>query len=109
MGFSYDHEQFVNKNKSIARAYSVDRKDSKLERKGFSRLNRDSEASCYSCKLKNKCAEFRNRTRGGTLGAASFGGNEQMICDRYQPAPTDRRGMSDKQVKSLLKNAKRGL
>jgi hypothetical protein len=109
MAFSFDHDRFANKNKSLARAYNVERKDSSLERKGYSRLNREGEASCFNCKLKNKCIEYRNRTRGGSSGAVSFGGSERMICDRYQPAPSDRRGMTNKQVKSLLKNVKRGL
>ena len=42
------------------------------------------------------------------MGAVSFSGNEEFICDRYIPAPADKKTMSDKQIKSLLKNFKKG-
>jgi hypothetical protein len=109
MNYNYDHDRFAGKNKSIARAYEVDKSDSGLERKGFSRFKRAEEASCFNCKTKSKCADFRARTHGGAQGAVSFGGNDALICDRFVPAPPEKKNMSNKQIKSLLKNAKRGL
>jgi len=108
MNYDIDHDRFVNKNKSIARAYDVDSRDSQMERKGFSRIQRQSEASCFNCKLKGKCSEFRGRRTGGSAGAVSFGGEEKMICNRFVPAPAESKSMSNKQIKSLLKNVKRG-
>ncbi len=108
MNYDVDHDRFVNKQKSIARAYDVDSRDANMERKGFSRFQRQQDASCFNCKLKGKCSEFRLKRSGGTGGAVSFGGDEKLICDRFVPAPSERKGMSDRQIKSLMKNVKRG-
>jgi hypothetical protein len=109
MNYNYDHDRFVHKNRSIAQGYSVDKKDASLEDKGFSRVERQADASCFNCKMKSKCPEFRAKRSGGTSGAVSFGGDEKFICLRYIPAPVENRSMSQKQIKSLLKQAKRGL
>jgi hypothetical protein len=108
MNYNYNHERFVNKNKSIASGYFVDKHDKELEEKGFSRHQRQEDASCFNCKLKAKCSEFRTKRTGGSLGVASFDGRENFICDRYIPAPVKKKAMSDRQIKSLLKNIKKG-
>lgn len=109
MNFDYDHDRFVAKNRMLAGADEIDRRDKKLESKGFSRLKREQEASCFNCKFKGKCADFRAKRSGGTKGAVSFGGDNDgtMLCDRYEPAPVKSRNMSDRQIKSLMKNFKR--
>lgn len=107
MNFNYDHESFVRKNKSFERSYSLDQHDNSMEKKGFSRQKREEDASCFNCKLKKKCSEFRVKRSGGAVGAASFTGNEKFICDRYSPAPPDNKTMNDKQIKSLLKNIRK--
>ena len=104
MAFDIDHERFVAKNKRLASANEYSRRDRSLERKGFSHLNRQQEASCYNCKMKRKCPEFRAKTTGGTKGVVSYGGNEVFVCDKYEPAPLQNRSMSRKQIKSLMKN-----
>ena len=108
MNYDVDHERFANKQRSIARAYEVDNKDAQMERKGFSRVQRQQDASCFNCKLKGKCTEFRAKRSGGSTGAVSFGGDEKFICARYVPAPAEAKSMSNKQIKSLMKNVKRG-
>jgi hypothetical protein len=108
MNFNYDHEKFVNKNRAIAGGYVIEKTDDALEKKGFSRYERQQDASCFNCKLKPKCAEFRSKRSGGALGAVSFGGSERFMCDRYVPAPSQEKNMSDRQIKSLLKNTKKG-
>jgi hypothetical protein len=107
-GWSIDHDRFVNKNRSMARGFEVETRDSKMEGKGYSFLKRRQEASCFQCKRKSKCIEFRSRRTGGSKGVVSFGGDETFICDRFEPAPAQQRGMSDKQIKALMKNVKRG-
>jgi hypothetical protein len=106
---SIDHDRFVEKNRSIARSQEIEVKDEALAKKGYSFLERQREASCYTCKSKRKCPEFRSKQTGGTTGVVSFGGDEKFICSRYMPAEVESRSMSTKQIKSLLKNAKRGL
>ncbi|MBD3421129.1 MAG: hypothetical protein GF398_13515 [Chitinivibrionales bacterium] len=105
-----DHDSFVEKNRRMATADSFQRRDRDLEKKGFSQTRRAQEASCFNCKFKPKCPEFRKKRTGSTNGAASFGGDERLYCDKYQPVPANEsRSMSKKQIKSLLKNVKRKL
>lgn len=107
-GSYIDHDRFVMKNRLLASADEMGRRDAALEKKGFARVDRQKEASCYNCKSKKKCAEFRTKRTGGTTGAVSFGGDERMVCDKFEPAPAENRGMSKTQIKSLLKNVKKG-
>jgi hypothetical protein len=109
MNRSIDHDRFVEKNRYTAKSQEIEVKDEALARKGYNFLERQREASCYSCKTKRKCPEFRAKQTGGTSGVVSFGGDEKFICTRYTPAEMVSRSMSSKQIKSLLKNAKRGL
>ena len=106
---SIDHESFVEKNRSIAHSQEVFEKDKAMEKKGYTYLQRQQEASCFNCKSKQKCPEFRSKKTGGTSGVVSFGGDEKFLCGRYAPAAFENRSMSQKQIKSLLKNVKRGL
>jgi hypothetical protein len=108
MSFAYDHERFVAKNKSLASAEDIKRRDDLLEKKGFDYLKRQEKTSCFNCKMKTGCSEFKARRSGGAKGVVSFGGDESFLCDKYVPAPTREKSLSDKQIKSLLKNAKKG-
>ncbi|NLD98536.1 MAG: hypothetical protein GX640_01565 [Fibrobacter sp.] len=109
MSFAYDHEKFVAKNRSLAAAEEIKKKDDILDKKGYSHLKTNQEGSCFNCKMKQNCSEFKAKRSGGSLGVVSFGGDKNFVCDRYVPAesPTSKT-MSDKQIKSLLKNIKRG-
>jgi len=108
MNYSYDHERFVSKNRSLASAEELKRKDENLEKKGFSHLNRNKDASCFNCKMKQNCTEFKAKRKGGASGVVSFGGEQNFICKKYTPAESQAKSMSDKQIKSLLKNIKKG-
>lgn len=107
MGFE-DHDRFVAKNRSLAAAEEIGRRDEAMEKKGYSYLKQQRDSSCFNCKMKSTCREFGARRSGGTSGVVSFGGDERMICDRYEPAERQQKTMTDKQVKSLLKNVKKG-
>jgi len=110
MNSNYDHDRFVMKNRATAAGDEMGQRDRKLEQQGYSRVERQKEASCFNCKTKSKCAKFKGKMTGGTKGVVSFGGtNEHMICDKYVPAPAQSRTMNDKQIKALMKNFKRGL
>jgi hypothetical protein len=108
MGHSIDHDRFVEKNKSLAAAEEMNRKDEILEKKGFSHLKSEKEGSCFNCKMKQNCSEFKAKRSGGASGVVSFGGDQTFICSRYTPAESQSKGMSDKQIRSLLKNVKKG-
>ena len=108
MNWSNDHERFVAKNRSLASADEVKRKDEALGKKGYTQIKRGNEGSCFNCKMKQTCVEFKARRTGRSTGAVSFGGDQNFVCDRYQPASTEPKTMSKKQIKSLLKNVKKG-
>lgn len=108
MSFNADHDRFVAKNRQLASASEMETRDRAMEKKGFDRMQRQQEASCFNCKKKSKCVEFRMRSTGGTSGAVSYGGDEKFVCKNYEAQPTQSRGMSDSQIKALLKNAKKG-
>lgn len=109
MNWSNDeHERFVAKNRSMASADEIRRRDSTLEKKGYTQMKREGEGSCFNCKAKKTCVEFRSRRSGRSSGVVSFGGDQNFICDRYEPASKDPKTMSNKQIKSLLKNVKKG-
>ncbi|MBD3347497.1 MAG: hypothetical protein GF401_20770 [Chitinivibrionales bacterium] len=101
-----DHDRFVAKNRMLANAYESDRRGRKGQ-KGHSDGEGNKKVSCFTCRKRKKCPDFRGKRSGGAAGAASFGGNESLICDKYESAPTENKNMSDKQIKSLLKNMKK--
>jgi hypothetical protein len=107
MGFADDHDRYVAKNRSLANAEESERRQKALENKGYGHL-RERDASCFSCKAKQTCREFAARRTGGTSGVVSFGGDQKMICDRYELAAKENKGMTPKQVKALMKNVKKG-
>jgi hypothetical protein len=104
-----DHDQIVEKNRATARSYETDARDKALAEKGYDVQQRQAEASCFNCKMKQTCPQFKAKRTGGTSGVVSFGGDQKFICDRYTPNPSPTKTLSNKQVKSLLKNAMRGL
>jgi hypothetical protein len=105
--FAVDHDRFVAKNRMMAAAEEGERKDRALEKRSDGQAPR--KASCFNCRLKGKCPEFRANRTGYSTGAASFGGDQRVVCDKFDPAPNEKKGMSDKQIKSLLKNFRRSL
>jgi len=107
MGFD-DHDRFVAKNRSLAQAEDLAKRDDALEKKGYSYLREREDSSCFNCKTKQTCREFAAKRSGGASGVVSFGGGERMICDKYLPAEKAQKAMSGKQIKSLLKNVKKG-
>lgn len=109
MSSTDDHERYLSKNKSLAAANEMEKRDRSMESKGFNQIQRQEEASCFNCKRKGKCVEFRSKRTGSTTGVASYGGHEKIVCARYEPVPAENKGISDRQIKSLLKGAMRGL
>jgi hypothetical protein len=106
MNRNIDHDHFVAKNRSLAIAEEIKQRDEAFEKKG-STVTRDNR-SCFNCKMKQGCSEFKAQRSGRATGVVSFGGDEKFVCDRHVPAPAQARSMSDKQIKALLKNIKKG-
>lgn len=101
-----DHDRFVAKNRALAGAEDIKRRDEEYEKSGTQ--NNQRSGSCFNCKMKQGCSEFKARRGGRSTGVVSFGGDQSFVCDRYVPAPSKGRSMSDKQIKALLKNIQKG-
>jgi hypothetical protein len=107
MNRNIDHDRFVAKNRAFALAEDVKRRDEEnVKRDG--ELKSQPKGSCFSCKMKQGCSEFKARRSGRSTGVVSFGGDESFVCDRYVPGASRARSMSDKQIKALLKNIGKG-
>lgn len=105
------HDRFVRKNAALASGYQIGRKDKKMEEMGKSRLEGEKEASCFNCKFRNKCKTFDKLRTGGTDGVVSYGGDSRegnYLCDKYEAMVSKKNSMSEREIKSLLKNAKMG-
>jgi hypothetical protein len=107
MNRNIDHDRFVAKNRALAGAEDVKRRDEEYGKKEGSSLTQV-RGSCFKCKMKQGCSEFKARRSGRSSGVVSFGGDESFVCERFIPAPSQSRSMSDKQIKALLKNVKMG-
>ncbi|MCU0608706.1 MAG: hypothetical protein MUF22_02930 [Chitinispirillaceae bacterium] len=101
-----DHDHFVAKNKSLAMAEDVNRRDDEKNKKAGE--PRPEKRTCFNCKMKTGCSEFKARRTGRATGVVSFGGDESFVCDRHVPAPAQNRGMSAPQIKALMKNVMKG-
>ncbi|MBD3239370.1 MAG: hypothetical protein GF331_02205 [Chitinivibrionales bacterium] len=107
-GFNRDHDHYVLKNRMLAAAEERGNKERQGDTKTAGTRPRDK--SCFTCKLKKTCTQFRAKRSGGASGVVSFGGaDEAWACERYEPAPQQNRGMNNKQIKSLMKSFKRAL
>lgn len=104
-GFNRDHDHYVMKNRMLAGAEQLDRK-SRRRADGKTEVSERKKA-CFNCKLKRGCRDFRAKRSGGADGVVSFGGSQDsMVCDRYEPE-TEKRGMDNKQIRSLMRGFKR--
>jgi hypothetical protein len=107
MNRNIDHDRFVAKNRALAGAEDVRRRDEEYEKRDGTQRNQR-RGSCFTCKMKQVCSEFRARRSGRSTGVVSFGGDESFVCEKYSPAPARNRSMSDRQIKALLKNIRMG-
>ena len=107
MNRNIDHDRFVAKNRAFALAEDVKRRDEEYVKKEGA-AGAQQRGSCFSCKMKQGCSEFKARRSGRSTGVVSFGGDESFVCERYTPGAAQRRSMSDKQIKALLKNISKG-
>jgi hypothetical protein len=107
MLFNHDHERYVAKNRALSSGTDL------LGRRGTDQKRatdtaRPPRESCFNCKERKSCQEFRSRRGGRGTGVVSVGGSiEDMKCAKYQFSAEEKRGMSSKQIKSLMRNFNR--
>ena len=105
-----DHERFLLKNKSMAQGYSLAGMQDKLEKKMGDDPTKPKTMSCFNCRKKNKCTEFKAKSSGGASGVVTIGSDTTFLCDKYQPFQTSKKEkpLSKKQVKNMMKAALKG-
>lgn len=108
MDFSGD--RFIEKNLSLGKAYQQDAaKGRTVVRKDLGGAAKEEAQSCWNCKVRNKCDQFRKWRTGGTAGVVSVGQDEQFWCTKWIQDPVGKvNSVSDKDVKSMLKGAMKG-
>jgi hypothetical protein len=108
MDFSDD--RFMSKNQSLANAFETDRTKGKtVVRSQFGADAKEEAQSCYNCKTRQKCDKFRTWRTGGSSGVVSVGADHKYLCEKYVQDPVGKvTGVSQQQVKSMLKGAMKG-
>jgi len=104
-----DHERFMNKNRKLAQGYETSRLQEKVaETAAPGETTRP--VSCFNCKKKHKCIEFKQKSTGGSNGVVSIDTSTNFLCNNYSPMPPPKhdKGLSGKQVKSIMKAAMKG-
>lgn len=107
MLFNHDHDHYVAKNRSLSAGTDLIGRKGTDEKKGPA-VSRPTRETCFNCKDKKSCQEFRARRGGRGTGVVSVGGSlDDLRCDKYTRAPEENRGMSTKQIKTLMRNFNR--
>ncbi|MEW6042335.1 MAG: hypothetical protein AB1633_12525 [Elusimicrobiota bacterium] len=104
-----DFDRFLSKNMRMARGYDLTKSQEKAsDRDGMEKPFL--KKSCFNCRLKIKCNDFRTKRTGGIGGSVSIGDDSIFICDKWQAfePSTKQKTLSDRQVKSMLKAATHG-
>jgi len=102
----------MEKNLAMGRAWESEARD-KAKEKSVKTPPSPKMAFCDRCKKEKMCLPFRSHQTERTEGAASYGTVTKMYCEDCRPkskhddkhTPT----LDSKQVKNLLKGAKKGL
>jgi hypothetical protein len=104
-----DHQRWLRK--SVIQAQGVEDKNakSKIEEK-FGKEVAARPNSCYTCRKKTRCLEFKNKTTGGSAGAVSIDASIKFLCDKFDPMPIQKKDqrLSSSAISGLLKRAKSG-
>lgn len=104
-----DFEHYSAKNSAMSRAWEM---DSKAKKKEKAPLREPQVGTCEKCKKETKIMPFRSRQTDRTDGAASFGVVVKYYCEDCFPRKKrddGREPPSAKQVRNLLRGARKGL
>ncbi len=104
-----EHDRFLAKNRMLAASYEILNTQNKLTERLGDKKPSEKAMSCFNCKKKLKCLEFKRKSSGGTTGAVSIEATTTFICDKYEPIPDkDTKNMTNKEIKNAMKAAMHG-
>ncbi len=107
-GSNDDHDRYLRKNQALSRAYDIDRKD-KLKGKISKGEIKPVMHKCHKCKQDRLCMPFTIFETGHFDGVTSVSKEMVQLCDECRPGKKKQNAeMSKKQIKALLRGAKKG-
>ncbi len=110
MEFEENHDRFTRKNASLSRAWELEKKDKYKEKLAKGEIKPETVA-CYKCKKLRPCLKYTimETTSGKFEGVVSVSNEMVPLCEECSPRKMRKENQLDsKQIKSLLKGAKRG-
>ncbi len=103
-----NHSRFLRKNLALSKAYEIEKKDKfkgKLERGEV----KPETVACYRCKKIRPCLKFGIFETGRAEGAVSVSNEYVPLCEECAPKKKKNPDeLNSKQIKSLLRGARRG-
>ena len=103
-----EHDRYLRKNLALSRAYDIERKD-KLKQKQEKGEIKPIMTTCHRCKQEKPCMPFTIMETGHFEGVTSVSKELVQLCEDCYPRKKKQAAeMSKKQIKSLLRGAKKG-
>lgn len=102
------HDRYLRKNQALSKAYEIQKKDRTKEKIVKGEIKPETVA-CYRCKKIRPCLKFGIFETGRAEGAVSVSNEYVPLCEECAPKKKkDPSELNQKQVKSLLRGAKKG-
>src|SRR5258708_7844622 len=103
-----NHARFLRKNQALSKAYEISKKD-KFKDKLVKGEIKPELVACYRCKKIRPCLKFSIMETGRAEGAVSVSNEYVPLCEECAPKKKkDPNELNAKQVKALLRGARRG-
>jgi len=101
------HEQFAGKNAALSRAWEMDQRDKSKQNE---KPKGPRIGMCDGCLKEKEVTPLRQPQTDRGDGATSFGFTTKFFCKDCKPQTTKKPVVpDDKQIRSMLKGARKGL
>lgn len=106
--------RFASKNAAMSRAFSIDSEKDKQKRNTAREPAAPKMGICDKCHKEALVKPYRSRQADKMDGATSFGTVTRLLCEECAPKSRRERDadvpqLTNKQVKNLMRSAKKGL
>lgn len=102
------HDQFAGQNAANARSWEMEKRDKDRKKKAATPA-KPLIGICDSCKKEKVVKSFRINETQRTEGSTSFGIVTKLLCSECQPQAREVKELKPKEIKNLLKKARKGL
>ncbi len=101
------HERYLKKNLALSRAYDIERKDKLRDKRDKGEL-KPIIGLCHKCKQEKACLPYKIMETGHFDGVTSVSNDVLQLCENCAPKKKLSPEVSKKQIKALLRGARRG-